>query len=229
MRSFFTSTGATFTAANGETVAYQPIFEAIVKSFECYYPTKGWFLSVEDMENLVQDTFLKAIKNHASYDPRKSSPTTWASMLARSVQIDAFNRYCSREIIPVEQDTDQDVETMCTPVVKYVRRRVPFMKKDEKGGDYLNPDCERPASGCYEADLLTERNEIKGMVNNALGSLSESNRQILSSNWEGAKPKEIAEQLGCTPGAVSTRLHRANKALKEAFDPCVVAEYDLSA
>ena len=62
MENIYTNTNATFTTANGETVSYQEIFESVRKSVEIYGKAGGRDLSAEELEDLFQDSILKALK-----------------------------------------------------------------------------------------------------------------------------------------------------------------------
>ena len=61
MENIYTNTNATFTTANGETVSYQEIFESVRKSVEIYGKAGGRDLSAEELEDLFQDSILKAL------------------------------------------------------------------------------------------------------------------------------------------------------------------------
>ncbi|MFL5796850.1 MAG: sigma-70 family RNA polymerase sigma factor [Actinomycetota bacterium] len=45
-----------------------------------------------DAEDLVQDTFLKALRRGSAYDPRRGSLDTWMLLVARSLAIDLIRR-----------------------------------------------------------------------------------------------------------------------------------------
>jgi RNA polymerase sigma-70 factor (ECF subfamily) len=45
-----------------------------------------------DAEDLVQDTFLMALRRGSAYDPRRGSLDTWVLMIARSLAIDLLRR-----------------------------------------------------------------------------------------------------------------------------------------
>ena len=64
---------------------------------------------------------------------------------------------------------------------------------------------------------------------NAIGSLSENYRFIISLQMEGMKPKKMAELIGCTADAAATLLCRARKALKRMLGTRFLAEYGIAA
>jgi len=65
-----------------------------------------------------------------------------------------------------------------------------------------------------QSDL--EKKEQMEWINKRLTLLDETKRTIVRKTLEGYKPKEIAEQMGCTPGNVSVNLCRAIKTLRGA-------------
>lgn len=62
--------------------------------------------------------------------------------------------------------------------------------------------------------------EIREVVRSAIGQLPEPFRTVLLlRDIEGLNTEQTAEQLGVSPSAVKTRLHRARQALRELLDP----------
>ena len=53
----------------------------------------------------------------------------------------------------------------------------------------------------------------------------ENQRYILDLHLQGLKPKKMAEQIGCTPGAAATLLCRARKALARELGWEFLSEY----
>ena len=103
MENIYTNTNATFTTANGETVSYQEIFESVRKSVEIYGKAGGRDLSAEELEDLFQDSILKALKYCKRFDPTKAQAKTWASRIA-------FNETKTRKITYIHGAT-KDVFT----------------------------------------------------------------------------------------------------------------------
>ena len=109
MENIYTNTNATFTTANGETVSYQEIFESVRKSVEIYGKAGGRDLSAEELEDLFQDSILKALKYCKRFDPTKAQAKTWASRIAFNAQRDAFrehNKHLARFVRPEALDED---------------------------------------------------------------------------------------------------------------------------
>lgn len=118
MKNTCTYTNATFTTANGETVSFEEIFESIKRSVEFFGRTYGHSLTVEDLEDLIQDATLRALKAREQYDPQKASPKTWVNVIAWNTGRDALRARIKRderyaeltEFIPGGCQADRDVE-----------------------------------------------------------------------------------------------------------------------
>ena len=205
MKDLKTRTNATFTAANGETVSYDEIFDSIRKSVEVFGKSKGRVLSAQDLEDIFQDSVYKALKYSASYNPAKSQPQTWGSRIARNCYVDAVQRNVKEQ--------------------KWVSSLTVY----DKDGKEIDQDSisEYAADGCYDADSETESHEALNRIEMAIDSLSENYRFILSLQRKGMKPKKMAEEIGCPAGVVYTLLCRARKALKEELGWEFLAEYGI--
>lgn len=206
MENIYTNTNATFTTANGETVSYQEIFESVRKSVEIYGNAGGRDLSAEELEDLFQDSILKALKYCNRFDPTKAQAKTWASRIAFNAQRDAFREHNKH-------------------VARFVRPRG-YRSKDE---EIDNSSFFDNLPGGYSADREVEGNEAVERIMNAIGFLNENYQFIISLQMEGMKPKKMAELIGCTADAAATLLCRARKALKKVLGKRFLAEYGIAA
>ena len=204
MENIYTNTNATFTTANGETVSYQEIFESVRKSVEIYGKAGGRDLSAEELEDLFQDSILKALKYCGAFDSSKSQAKTWASRIAFNAQRDAYREHNKQIAKFVHPDTLSDEEEL----------NVSFFDR---------------VAGGYSADREVEGNEAVERIMNAIGSLNENYQFIISLQLEGMKPKKMAELIGCTADAAATLLCRARKALKKVLGIRFLAEYGIAA
>ncbi|MDO4214119.1 MAG: sigma-70 family RNA polymerase sigma factor [Bacteroidales bacterium] len=206
MKNIYTNTYATFTTANGETVSYQEIFESVRKSVETYGKAGGRDLSAEELEDLFQDSILKALKYCNRFDPAKAQAKTWANRIALNAQRDAFrehNKHLARFVRPWG-NSSEDEEL-----------------------DYSSFFDNLP--GGYSADREVEGSEAMDRIENAISSLNENYQFIISLQLEGLKPKKMAELIGCTANAASTLLCRARKALKKVLGSSFLAVYGIAA
>lgn len=204
MKNIYTNTNATFTTANGEIVSYQEIFESVRKSVETYGKAGGRDLSAEELEDLFQDSILKALKYCNRFDPAKAQAKTWANRIAFNAQRDAFrehNKHLARFVRPEALDED-----------------------GEPDGSFFDE-----VSDGYSADREVEGNEAMDRIENAISSLNENYQFIISLQLEGLKPKKMAELIGCTADAASTLLCRARKALKRVLGKRFLAGYGIAA
>ena len=204
MKNIYTNTNATFTTANGETVSYQEIFESVRKSVEVYGKAGGRDLSAEELEDLFQDSILKALKYCRAFDSSKSKAKTWANRIAFNAQRDAYREHNKQ-------------------IAKFVH---PTALNNQEG--FRISFFDRVADG-YAADREVEGNEAVNRIMNAIDSLSENYRFIISLQMEGMKPKKMAEIIGCSANAASTLLFRARKALKMELGTRFLAEYGIAA
>ena len=204
MKNIYTNTNATFTTANGEIVSYQEIFESVRKSVETYGKAGGRDLSAEELEDLFQDSILKALKYCNRFDPAKAQAKTWANRIAFNAQRDAFrehNKHLARFVRPEALDED-----------------------GEPDGSFFDE-----VSDGYSADREVEGNEAMDRIENAISSLNENYQFIISLQLEGLKPKKMAELIGCTADAASTLLCRARKTLKKVLGSSFLAVYGIAA
>ena len=206
MENIYTNTNATFTTANGETVSYQEIFDSVRKSVEIYGKTGGSELSAEELEDLFQDSILKALKYSGSFDSSKSQAKTWAGRIAFNAQRDAFREHIKHTAMFV--------------------RPWGYHSEDE---EHDNSSFFDNLPGGYAADREVEGNEAVERIMDAIGSLNENMQFIISLQMEGLKPKKMAELIGSTAGAASTLLCRARKALKKVLGASFLAEYGIAA
>ena len=89
-------------------------------------------------------------------------------------------------------------------------------------------DVETISESCgeeYEADRQLESSENLSFIQDRISGLNESYRTVLELCIQGCKPKKMASILGCTPGAASSRLFKARKALAEALGADFLSEH----
>ena len=205
MKNIYTTTNATFTTANGETVSYQEIFDTVRTNVEIYGRTGGRLLDTEDLEDLFQDSILKALKYCSTFDPSKAQVKTWTDRIAKNAQKDAFKK-----------------------VIRHHVMFEPLESRDENGVDDTDACITLAASGCWTDDEV-ESSEAMERIQRAIDSLPENQRFILSLHLEGMRPRHMAELIGCTADAAATLLCRARKALKRALGRTFLAGYGIAA
>lgn len=206
MTNFNTNTTETFTTTDGQTIRYQDIFEGIASYIRVFATRGGSGMSDEDLEDLYQNACYKAVKYHESFNPKFASPKTYGSRIAENCAKDALRGF--------------------------IRQRDTFtsMEMEGKDGEVYEPECVAWYRGDeFEADAELRSNEAKSYLEQALDSLNENYRYVLELNRQGLTPKEIAEEIGCTPGAAATLLCRGRKAYAKALGRHFLREYGMCA
>ena len=188
------NTTDTFTAANGATSTYQDIFEGILRNVSYFAAHSGKRLSREDLEDMAQDAFLKAVKYHGSFNPVKcSKPQVFGNRIAENIKADLMNR------LKKHNETFTDLE-YC----------------DEDGDEYVPHHIAEYRGDEFKANRAVEKAEMEELISKAIESLNEGYQEILWLCLQGYKTGEIAEQLGLDLKAAYVRLCKAKKALRKA-------------
>jgi RNA polymerase sigma-70 factor (ECF subfamily) len=140
-------------------------------------------------EDLTQETFLKAYRALASYDPRWKL-ASWLLKIAHNATIDHLRRQ-RLDTRPLEASADED---MAGPIALLA--------------DESMPDPEQRARGMALARDLQS----------AVGALEPAYRELLLLRFqEGLAYQEIAAVTGLPLGTVKVRLHRGRKRLAGAL------------
>lgn len=94
-----TPANCTFTTKSGKTVNCMPIFEGIVNQVGAYATEGGKDMSVEDLEDIRQDAFKKALTSCGAFDPEKSNgcPQAYGASISRRLERDAFRKANARK------------------------------------------------------------------------------------------------------------------------------------
>ena len=202
-----TSTRATTSINNrNSNIPSMEIMDAARKSCEVFARTGKWRMSAEDLEDLTQDTIYKVLGRWNTYDPTRSKLSTWVGVIAKSCYFDALKREMKRN-------------ALFTPLESYNR----------DGDEYIDSDIEFAASG-YEADREVESKESLSRICNVVDSLPENQRYILKLHMDkGMKPKQMAEEIGCTANAAATHLCRARKIVKRRLGDDFLEENGIAA
>lgn len=98
-------------------------------------------------------------------------------------------------------------------------RRMPMVNMDPE------EESDVPCGDEYEADHQLESKENLSFIQDKISGLNESYRTVLELCIKGCKPQKMASILGCTPGAASSRLFKARKALAEALGADFLSEH----
>jgi RNA polymerase sigma-70 factor, ECF subfamily len=139
-----------------------------------------------EVEDIVQDTFLKAFTHLGSFE-RQSSLYTWLARIAINTALDFLKRHGRSPVQAVE-----DLEVV-------------------QALDRARPNSRSPAP-----DSQLERDEIARITQEVLAELPEIFRTVLVlREFEDLPYQEIADILGISIGTVESRLFRARARFRD--------------
>ena len=173
-----------------ETLAGEaPSFQVLVERYQnrLFGLARHYAKDRSEVEDLVQETFLKAFKKLDTFQ-QQSSFYTWIYRIATNTILDSLKR---RGRSPVQAVEDPELVSASGPAEGLERKTV------------------RP-----EARLETD--EIASVTREVLAELPEIFRSTLVlRELEGHTYQEIADQLGVSIGTVESRLFRARARFKQ--------------
>jgi RNA polymerase sigma-70 factor (ECF subfamily) len=144
----------------------------------------------DEAADLVQETYLRAIRSCASFEERGAGMRAWLFTIAHNVFMSRRKRE-SRAPTAVGE----------------------FFEADDRLGAPGDPP---PAWDLASLDW----EHVDERLKRAIGELSVEHREVLLLwGVEGMKYREIADVLGMPIGTVMSRLHRARKLLAESLEP----------
>ena len=185
-----------FTDVNGVSIPYSAVYAGITRSVDVFAASKGYTLTEKDKEDIKQTAALKATMYSNRYDSTKSSPSTWGGHIGWRCACDFLAKKIGDKTISFN-----DLE-----------------HEDEEGDIRHNAEVETYHSNDYAADKPIELRETERSLEEAKTTLNDRSRKILDMTEEGLKPRHIAKELGCTPGAVSVILCRVRKHIERSLN-----------
>lgn len=172
-----------------ETLAgNQLAFQLLVERYQgrMFALARHYTRNAAELEDIVQDTFLKAFTHLSSFE-RQSSLYTWLARIAINTSLDFLKRHGRSPVQAVE-----DLEV----VQSFERSR---------------PNSHSPAP-----DSRLEREEIARITQEVLAELPEIFRTVLVlREFEDLPYQEIADILGISIGTVESRLFRARARFRD--------------
>lgn len=184
------------------TRSIKAIMAAAQKSCQILANKGSRWMSEDDLEDLFQDTVLKAVKYWNSYSPDKSKLGAWVNSIAVNCYKDTLK--------------------------KEMRRRavfIPLETTNEEGDVYIDPAIEASACGC-ETCCEVESNEALDHIREAVYSVSGKPGDMLRLNLkEDLSTREMADLTGCSSGVVSTSLSRGRAAVRARLGDDFLREY----
>jgi RNA polymerase sigma-70 factor (ECF subfamily) len=139
----------------------------------------------DDAEDLVQETYTRALAGHSSFTA-DTNLRAWLFRILRNAHIDSYRR---AQANPVRPSTGDDPDTADSSAAR------------------------EPLRG--DAELERLRGAVAADIEAALASLTVDARTIILLDLEGFSGEELAEILGCPVGTIKSRLSRARENLRE--------------
>jgi RNA polymerase sigma-70 factor (ECF subfamily) len=141
----------------------------------------------EDAEDLVQETFTRALGSGSRFTPG-TNLRAWLFRILRNAHIDGFRR------------------------AKRSPLRAPLADEDptDVAASTLEPLRD-------DSELEQLRGVVAEDIETALASLSVDARAVILLDLEGLTETELAEAMGCTVGTIKSRLSRARAALRSTL------------
>jgi RNA polymerase sigma-70 factor (ECF subfamily) len=141
-------------------------------------------------EDVVQETFAKALARTADYDPRRGSVGSWLAVLSRNVIRDHLREH---------RRADQLLEV--------------WDRIDATLAQTFAAMAERPLPG-----EVLERAETRDLVHMAIANLPEQYRNALTRKYvDGETLETLAHDLGISVDATKSLLARARRAFRDTF------------
>ncbi len=149
--------------------------------------------SKEVAEDILQDTFVRVIKNASSFQ-RKAKFTTWLYTIARNLCIDALRKASYRRHPSLDQ---------------------PLSSSEGSGGTLMD----KVANNDRGAESAAGDNEFKTRLQTALDDLPEEQREVfIMREFQGLKFWEIAEIVGIPENTIKSRMRYALQGLRKSLE-----------
>jgi RNA polymerase sigma-70 factor (ECF subfamily) len=176
-------------AGRGDAAAIARFYDAHVDSlygFVFYRVGRDTALA----EDVVQETFTRAVARVGDYDPDRGGVVAWLCTLSRNV---------IRDHLRAHRRSDQLAET--------------WDRIDASLAQIFEGLSDSPLPG----DVL-ERAETRALVNMTISHLPEQYRQVLARKYvDGDSLETLAGDLGISVDAVKSLLARARRAFRDTF------------
>jgi len=187
----------------GSAEAWHELYDAFAEAvWRCVARRVGPHAA--EVADIVQETFLAAARSARSFDPARGSLWSWLSGIARRQAALHFRRKQTR---PIGNDHNSAAGNAL--------RGVPGTADHGRLLDWLDGHAAEPA------DLLAAA-ETAAAVRQVLDALPVDYETLLVGKYmDGLSLEELAEEEDATSSAISSKLARARRAFREAFEKLV--------
>jgi RNA polymerase sigma-70 factor (ECF subfamily) len=185
--------------ASGSAAAWHALYDAFAEAvWRCVARRVGPHAA--DVADIVQETFLAAARSARKYDAARGSPWAWLSGIARRQAALHFRRKQTRH-----EATGGD-----GPQARSASEGAPLGSVESADGRFPDP-----------ADLVITA-ETAMAVRQALATLPLDYETLLVGKYmDGLSLDDLAETENATLAATSSKLARARRAFREAFEKLV--------
>lgn len=168
-------------------------FEALISSYQkkVYNIAYRMLGNIDDASEIAQEVFIKIFRSIRQFKG-EAAFSTWVYKIAVNMCLDELRkRKKSRSVYIDEAVRLEDGE---------VEKQIP--------GEMPSPE------------EMTEKNELRGIVENAIKLLDEKHRcVVVLRDIQGMSYEEIAQILNCPLGTIKSRINRARAALRDILNP----------
>lgn len=151
-------------------------------------------LSSDEVEDLVQDTYIKVCDRRANYDP-SGNFAGWVYRICQNClrdRLSAKGKFV-KKFYPIDEDYDDEdaIDIDHTSILE----------------DYT-----------FATDKETLRDEFKEHFWKCMHRLSPESRRVIELLMEETPYKEMAAELGCTEGTLRVKVYRARKEFRSCIN-----------
>jgi RNA polymerase sigma-70 factor (ECF subfamily) len=143
----------------------------------------------EDAGDMAQEALIRVFRSIANFK-EQSSFSTWVYRITTNVCLDEIRKKKNKKVISLDEE---------------IRVEDGEMKRQIMSDD-------------IQPDEAAELEELRTSVNNAINSLPEDQRLVITlRDIQGLSYEEISSVLDCPSGTVKSRINRARQALKNVL------------
>jgi len=163
-------------------------FEELIETYQnkVFNIAYSMLNNYEDANDVAQEVFIRVYKSIKNFKG-ESSFSTWLYRITTNVCLDELRKRKNKNVVSIDED-------------------IPF--DDGEVTRQIVDDGPTP-------DIIAEKKEVREIVNEAIGQLSEEHKTvIILRELQGLSYEEISKIINCPQGTVKSRINRARSALK---------------
>ncbi len=163
-------------------------FEELIETYQnkVFNIAYSMLNNYEDANDVAQEVFIRVYKSIKNFKG-ESSFSTWLYRITTNVCLDELRKRKNKNVVSIDED-------------------IPF--DDGEVTRQIVDDGPTP-------DIIAEKKEVREIVNEAIGQLSEEHKTvIILRELQGLSYEEISKIINCPRGTVKSRINRARSALK---------------